>query len=55
MSEIPKLRVRGDEIIVEIASDKCKICPKGVGGAEIEGTLCLIPNALSSFTNSFLP
>ncbi len=34
-----------------IAGNTCRICPKGVGGAEVKGTLCPIPSLLESLIN----
>ena len=33
----------GEEVRVEVVTKRCKICPKGVGGAEIQGTACPVP------------
>ena len=35
------------EISIEIVTDNCKICPKGVGGAEIPGSACPVPYFVS--------
>ncbi len=35
------------ELRVEIVTDRCKVCPKGVGGAEIPGSACPVPYFLS--------
>ncbi len=37
------IEAEGDEVRIEIVTKKCKICPKGVGGAEIHGTACPVP------------
>ena len=37
-----------------IASQFCRICPKGLGGAELKGTLCLIPHFFMHLMNYFL-
>jgi hypothetical protein len=39
------------QIVLLVAADKCRICPKGVGGAEVKGTLCPIPSFLESLVN----
>jgi hypothetical protein len=44
------------EVRVKVSSKKCKVCPKGVGGAEIKGSACPIPYfialCLSLLTNN---
>lgn len=35
--------INGNKINIAIESSKCKFCPKGVGGAEIPGILCMFP------------
>ncbi len=35
------------KIHVEVVTDRCKVCPKGVGGAEIPGSACPMPHFLS--------
>lgn len=39
------------QIVLLVAADKCRICPKGVGGAEVKGTLCPVPSFLESLVN----
>ncbi len=34
-----------------IDSSYCRICPKGVGGAEIKGTICPIPSFVGTLVN----
>lgn len=34
-----------------IAENTCRICPKDVGGAEVKGTLCPIPNLVEGLVN----
>ncbi|NPA14684.1 MAG: hypothetical protein GXN97_05815 [Aquificae bacterium] len=34
---------------VDIKTNKCKYCPKGVGGAEIHGTVCPFPGVIEAF------
>ena len=43
--------VGNDQVVLLIARDKCRICPKGVGGAEVKGTLCPIPSFVESLVN----
>ncbi len=43
-----KIAIDENKILVEIETSKCKICPKGVGQAEIPGTACPIPRALET-------
>ncbi len=40
-----------DQVVLLIAGNTCRICPKGVGGAEVKGTLCPIPSLLESLIN----
>ena len=39
------------QVVLLVAADKCRICPKGVGGAEVKGTLCPIPSFIESLVN----
>jgi len=43
-----------DELSLRIAGDLCRICPKGVGGAEIKGSFCPIPNFIEKMVNLML-
>jgi hypothetical protein len=45
----------GEGVRLAIASQFCRICPKGLGGAEIKGTLCLIPHFFMHLMNHYLP
>ena len=38
-------------VVLLVAADKCRICPKGVGGAEVKGTLCPVPSFIESLVN----
>jgi hypothetical protein len=40
-----------NQVVLLIASNKCRICPKGVGGAAVKGTLCPIPSLLDALIN----
>lgn len=40
-----------DEFRLQIASNLCRICPKGVGGAAIKGTVCPIPTFIEKLVN----
>ena len=40
-----------DQVVLLIAGQTCRICPKGVGGAEVKGTLCPIPSLLEALIN----
>ena len=44
---------QGDEgqVVLLITGNTCRICPKGVGGAAVKGTLCPIPSLLESLLN----
>ncbi len=37
------IEAKDGEIDIHIVTAKCKLCPKGVGGAELEGPACPIP------------
>jgi hypothetical protein len=39
------------QVVLMITGNKCRICPKGVGGAAVKGTLCPIPSLLESLIN----
>jgi len=41
------VKIDDNEVGIEIVSDNCKICPKGVGGAGILGSACPIPYFVS--------
>ena len=46
------LKDAGDgQVALMVAADKCRICPKGVGGAEVKGTFCPIPSFIESLIN----
>lgn len=40
-----------DQVVLLIADDKCRVCPVGVGGAEVKGTLCPIPSFIEVLVN----
>ena len=52
--EIGKLNVEREEGIVkvQILSSSCRFCPKGIGEAELEGTLCPFPKLFESFVDN---
>ena len=39
------------QVALMVAGDKCRICPKGVGGAEVKGTYCPIPSFIETLVN----
>lgn len=39
------------QAILLITGNTCRICPKGVGGAEVKGTLCPLPSLVESMVN----
>jgi len=39
----------------KIVSEGCRFCPKGVGEAELEGTICPYPGLIEEFVNQLLP
>jgi hypothetical protein len=47
-------RLKGGVDDQRIAGDLCRICPKGVGGAEIKGSFCPIPNFIAKLVNLML-
>ena len=51
MGEYDLKEVDDGQVVLLVAADKCRICPKGVGGAEVKGTLCPIPSFLESLVN----
>lgn len=56
MLKISKISVneKDNKVSIGIQSDLCKYCPKGVGGAELEGTICPFPGLIEEFLNAFL-
>jgi hypothetical protein len=40
-----------DQVVLLVSGNTCRICPKGVGGASIKGTLCPIPSLLENLIN----
>lgn len=44
-------QINEGEVVLLIAGSTCRICPKGVGGADVKGTLCPIPSLLESLLN----
>ncbi len=44
-------QVDNERVVLLIAGNTCRICPKGVGGAAVKGTLCPIPSLLESLIN----
>ncbi|ALU11491.1 hypothetical protein EYM_01570 [Ignicoccus islandicus DSM 13165] len=45
-SEI-SINSKNGEVEIDIVTAKCKLCPKGVGGAELEGNACPVPYLVS--------
>jgi len=39
------------QVVLLITGNTCRICPKGVGGAAVKGTLCPIPSLLEALIN----
>ncbi len=39
------------QALLLISGNTCRICPKGVGGAAVKGTLCPIPTLVESLVN----
>lgn len=44
-------QVDDEKVVLLISGNTCRICPKGVGGAAVKGTLCPIPTLLESLIN----
>ncbi len=44
-------QVDQEQVVLLISGNTCRICPKGVGGAGVKGTLCPIPSLLESLLN----
>ena len=43
--------VEDGRAVLLITGNTCRICPKGVGGAEVKGTLCPIPTLVVNLVN----
>ena len=39
------------QAVLLLSGNTCRICPKGVGGAEVKGTLCPIPSLVEALVN----
>jgi len=44
-------QVEDGQAVLLITANTCRICPKGVGGAEVKGTLCPIPTLVVNLVN----
>ena len=44
-------KISDNRFVVKIKTDQCKYCPKGVGGAEISGTVCPFPGVIEAFVS----
>jgi hypothetical protein len=44
-------QLENDQAVLLITGNTCKICPKGVGGSDLKGSLCPIPALLESLIN----
>jgi len=51
ISKDVKITYTDGEPSVSIETSTCRFCPKGVGEAELNGTLCPFPALIESFTN----
>lgn len=51
ISEDIESKEENEEILISIRNSTCKFCPKGVGEAELKGTICPFPALLESFSN----
>lgn len=54
LAPVIEMNISDSNMEFAIESGKCRICPIGVGGLELEGTACPIPSMLNSFLNYFL-
>ena len=50
-----KVSTDGNVTTCKITSSTCKFCPKGVGEAELEGTICPYPGLFEEYLKEFLP
>ena len=50
-----KVFTDGNITTCKITSSTCKFCPKGVGEAELEGTICPYPGLFEEYLNGVLP
>ena len=50
-----RVEPEGDDVVVSIGSGTCRICPIGVGEAEIQGTACPFPALLQNLVNHYSP
>ena len=44
----------GEQFVVKIKTSQCRFCPKGVGEAELKGTLCPFPGLIEEFLHSMI-
>ncbi|MCK4806678.1 MAG: hypothetical protein KAT09_03480 [Candidatus Aegiribacteria sp.] len=51
ISEDIEMKKDNEDILISIRNSTCKFCPKGVGEAELKGTLCPFPSLIESFNN----
>ena len=49
--EVEIIHKEENETVISIETSSCRFCPKGVGEAELNGTLCPFPALLKSFSN----
>ncbi|MBN2191269.1 MAG: hypothetical protein JW751_00495 [Polyangiaceae bacterium] len=42
----------GNSVVVRVRASRCRYCPKGVGRAELKGTLCPFPTLIETFVNT---
>jgi len=51
VGEYDMLETEEGQALLLLSGNTCRICPKGVGGAEVKGTLCPIPSLVESLVN----
>ncbi len=49
-----EIKLEGDILSIKIYKNTCKFCPKGVGGAQLEGTLCPYPGMMHEYLKKLL-
>ncbi|MFN2282588.1 MAG: hypothetical protein ACK2TZ_12055 [Anaerolineales bacterium] len=51
VGEYDMIETEEGQALLLLSGNTCRICPKGVGGAEVKGTLCPIPSLVESLVN----
>ncbi len=53
ISDIVEVEKAGNDVVVKIKTSGCRFCPKSVGEAELEGTICPFPGLIEEFVRHF--